>query len=257
MAGLFERHDRGRFDLFAFSFGPDRNDGMRKRVVAAFDQFVDVRNRSDKDVALLSRNMGMDIAVDLKGFTRDNRTGIFALRAAPLQVNYLGYPGTMGAGFIDYLIADRTLIPDASRRHYSEKIAYLPYSYQANDGARAIADKTFSREELGLPRTGFVFCSFNNSYKISPGVFDGWMRMLRQVDGSVLWLLEDNPAAASNLRREAGARGVSARAADIRASACRWQNTWRGIALPICSSIRCPTMPTRRRAMRCGPVCRC
>ncbi len=208
MADLFERHDRSRFEVSAFSFGPDKSDEMRQRVSAAMDQFLDVRARSDKDVALQSRQMGVDIAVDLKGFTRDNRAGIFAMRAAPLQVGYIGYPGTMGAEYIDYLIGDHTLVPESSRQHYSEKIAYLPHSYQANDGRRAIADKSFSREELGLPRTGFVFCCFNNSYKIAPGTFDGWMRILRQVDGSVLWLLEDNPAAADNLRKEAGARGV-------------------------------------------------
>ena len=210
MAGLFERHDRNRFDLVAFSYGPDQNDDMRKRVSAAFDQFVDVRTKSDQEVALLSRNMGIDIAVDLKGFTQDQRVGIFSYRAAPIQVNYLGYPGTMGAEYIDYLIADRTLIPGASQQHYSEKIVYLPNSYQVNDRKRQIADKRFSREELGLPQAGFVFCCFNNSYKITPGTFDGWMRILKQVDGSVLWLLEDHPAAAGNLRKEAEARGVSA-----------------------------------------------
>jgi predicted O-linked N-acetylglucosamine transferase (SPINDLY family) len=153
--------------------------------------------------------MEIDIAVDLNGFTEHSRTGIFALRAAPLQVNYIGYPGTMGAEYVDYLIADSTLIPNTSQQHYSEKIAYLPNCYQVNDGKRPIADKTFSREELGLPRTGFVFCCFNNNYKISSSTFDGWMRILRRVDGSVLWLFEDNPTAACNLRKEANARGVS------------------------------------------------
>jgi predicted O-linked N-acetylglucosamine transferase (SPINDLY family) len=210
MAGLFEEHDREKFELVAFSFGPDRNDEMRKRISAAFDRFIDVQNKSDKDIALLSRNMEVDIAVDLKGFTQDQRVGIFSYRPAPIQVNYLGYPGTMGAKYFDYLIADSTLIPNTSQRHYSEKIAYLPNSYQVNDRKRQIADKHFSREELGLPQTGFVFCCFNNNYKLMPRTFDGWMRILKQVDGSVLWLLEDNPTAARNLRKEAGARGVSA-----------------------------------------------
>ena len=183
---------------------------MRKRVSAAFDQFIDVRNKSDKDIALLSRNLGIDVAVDLKGFTQDQRPGIFSYRAAPLQVNYLGYPGTMGAKYIDYLIADETLIPEASRQHYSEKIIHLPNSYQVNDRKRAIADKMFSREELGLPSTGFVFCCFNNSYKITPAIFDGWMRILKQVEGSVLWLLEVNSTAVRNLRHEAEARGINA-----------------------------------------------
>jgi len=210
MAGLIEEHDREKFELVAFSFGPDRIDEMRKRISAAFDRFIDVRNKSDKDIALLSRNMEVDIAVDLKGFTQDQRVGIFSYRPAPIQVNYLGYPGTMGAKYFDYLIADSTLIPNASQRHYSEKIAYLPNSYQVNDRKRQIADKQFSREELGLPQTGFVFCCFNNNYKLMPSTFDGWMRILKQVDGSVLWLLEDNPTAARNLRKEADARGVSA-----------------------------------------------
>ena len=210
IAELFERHDRRKFELVAFSFSPDTTDDMHRRVCAAFDQFVDIRNEADRDVALLSRNMEIDIAVDLKGYTRDARVGIFACRAAPLQASYLGYPGTTGADYFDYLIADNTLIPDSNRQHYSEKIAYLPHSYQVNDRGRTIATKTFSREELGLPRTDFVFCCFNNSYKITPASFDGWMRLLKQVDGSVLWLLRDNPTAVRNLRREAAARDVNA-----------------------------------------------
>jgi predicted O-linked N-acetylglucosamine transferase (SPINDLY family) len=210
MAGLFERHDRGKFELVAFSFGPDREDEMRRRVSAAFDQFIDVRDKADKDVALLSRNMAVDIAVDLKGFTQGHRAGIFSYGAAPIQVNYLGYPGTMGAKYIDYLIADRTLIPEDFRQHCSERIVYLPDSYQVNDRQRAIADRVFLRDELGLPQQGFVFCCFNNNFKITPATFDGWMRILKQVDGSVLWLLEDNPTASRHLRKEAEARGVSA-----------------------------------------------
>ena len=207
---LFELHDKARFEFFAFSFGPDHNDQMRQRISAAFEHFVDVRRVSDRDVALQSRKLEIDIAVDLNGFTQNSRPGIFALRAAPLQVNYLGYPGTMGAEYIDYLIADGTLIPAARQQDYSEKIAYLPDSYQVNDRKRAIADQAFSREDWGLPRAGFVFCCFNNNYKITPGTFDGWMRILQQVDDSVLWLLEDNTTAARNLRKEASARGVRA-----------------------------------------------
>jgi len=210
MAGLFERHDRNKFELAAFSFGEDRQDGMRKRLSVAFDRFLDVRSKSDKEIALLSRNMEIDIAVDLKGFTQHHRAGIFSFRAAPIQVNYIGYPGTMGAQYIDYIVADDTLIPEESRQYYSEKVAYLPNSYQANDRARQIADGRVSREELGLPGTGVVFCCFNNNYKIVPGTFDGWMRILKQVEGSVLWLLADNPTATNNLRKEAEARGVSA-----------------------------------------------
>ena len=211
MAELFERHDRARFEWIAFSFGPERDDPMRRRVVAAFDRFVDVRGRSDRDVALLSRELAVDIAVDLKGLTQDSRPGIFADRAAPVQVNYLGYPGTMALDAIDYLIADETVIPAESRQHFAEKIVWLPDSYQVNDGQRVVSPREFTREELGLPPEGFVFCCFNNNYKITPATFDGWMRILRRVEGSALWLLEDNPGAADNLRREAEARGIDAR----------------------------------------------
>jgi predicted O-linked N-acetylglucosamine transferase (SPINDLY family) len=209
MAELFEQHDKSRFELTAFSFGPDKQDAMRGRVSAAFEKFIDVRSVSDVDVAMQARSLGLDIALDLKGFCQDSRTGIFALRAAPVQVNYLGYPGTMGAEYIDYLIADATLIPEEHQRHYSEKIVYLPHCYQANDTKRPISDKAVTRQGMGLPQAGFVFCCFNNNFKIVPGVFDCWMRILKQVEGSVLWLLEDNAKAADNLRREAEARGVN------------------------------------------------
>jgi predicted O-linked N-acetylglucosamine transferase (SPINDLY family) len=208
-AELFETHDRDRFELTAFSFGPDTNDAMRKRLMAAFDRFIDVRSMSDKDVATLARTLEIDIAVDLGGFTKDSRTSIFAMRAAPLQVSYIGYLGTMGAEYIDYLIADNTIIPEEYQKHYSERIVFLP-SYQANDSKRRIADKAFTREELGLPQTGFVFCCFNNNYKITPGTFDGWMRILKQVDGSVLFLYAENERAAINLKKEAALRGVDA-----------------------------------------------
>ncbi|ABL65857.1 O-linked N-acetylglucosamine transferase family protein [Chlorobium phaeobacteroides] len=208
-AELFEMHDRGRFELYAFSCGSDTGDEMRRRLEVAFDRFLDVRNHSDKDIALMSRDLEIDIAVDLGGFTMGSRTGIFALRAAPVQVSYIGYLGTMGAGYIDYLIADEVLIPEGSRKHYTEKIAYLS-SYQVNDTKRRIADRVFTRAECGLPESGFVFCCFNNNYKITPATFDGWMRILGQVPGSVLWLFEENAKAAENLRREAASRGVDA-----------------------------------------------
>jgi predicted O-linked N-acetylglucosamine transferase (SPINDLY family) len=159
---------------------------------------------------LLARSLEIDIAVDLMAFTDKCRPQIFALRAAPVQVNFLGYPGTMGAPYMDYLVADQTLIPEGSRSHYSEKIIYLPHSYQVNDAKRAVADVSFSREDLGLPPAEFVFCCFNNSYKITPGTFDSWMQILRRVEGSVLWLLEDNASVANNLRREAVRRNVQA-----------------------------------------------
>ncbi len=208
MAGLFEQHDRSKFELFGFSFGPGRNDTMRRRVSAAFDRFIDVRDRTDEGVVNLSRQLGIDIAIDLKGFTQGHRAGIFARRAAPIQVSYLGYPGTTGSSYMDYLIADRATIPVDRQGGYSEKIAYVPYSYQVNDRSRVIGQERLTRQAVGLPETGTVYCCFNNNYKIVPGMFDRWMRVLEQVDGSVLWLLEDNQTAASNLRKEAGDRGV-------------------------------------------------
>jgi predicted O-linked N-acetylglucosamine transferase (SPINDLY family) len=208
MAGLFERHDRERFEITAISFGPEDGSAMRARLRRAFDRFVDVRSMSDAAVAQLLRDSEIDIAVDLKGFTIDSRLEIFAHRPTPIQVNYLGYPGTVGSPYIDYIVADQEVIPPADQGHYAEQVAYLPDCYQVNDSARAIAARTPGRAEVGLPPAGFVFCCFNNNYKITPLVFDIWMRLLRQVPGSVLWLFEANEVAAGNLRREAERRGV-------------------------------------------------
>ncbi len=208
MAELFERHDRSRFQVIAFSYGPDIKDKMRQRLGAAFDKFIDVRDKSDIEVAILARELEIDIAVDLKGFTADGRTSIFAFSAAPIQVSYLGYPGTLAASFIDYLIADSILIPESQKGFYTEKIAYLPNSYQVNS-KRLISTKTFTRADVGLPEDVFVFCCFNNNYKITPDIFDRWMRILKQVEGAVLWLLEDNASVVTNLRQEAAARGIN------------------------------------------------
>jgi predicted O-linked N-acetylglucosamine transferase (SPINDLY family) len=209
MAELLERHDRSRFEILGFSFGMNTADEMGRRVSTAMDRFLDVRLLPDREVAQLSRELEVDIAVDLKGFTHESRTGIFAARAAGIQVSYLGYPGTMGADYIDYLIADPTLIPEASRQYYSEKIVYLPDSYQVNDSQRLISAKPRARADEGLPDGAFVYCCFNNAYKISPAVFDVWMRVLGRVEGSVLWLLEENPWVAGNLRKEAARRGIA------------------------------------------------
>jgi predicted O-linked N-acetylglucosamine transferase (SPINDLY family) len=213
MAGVFECHDKTQFEWVVFSFGPDIQDDMRLRVTQAFDQFIDVRMKTDKEIAELSRSMGIDIAVDLKGYTQDQRAGIFAYRAAPIQVNYLGYPGTMGAPFMDYVIADTTVIPQDRQAHFTEKVVYLPHSYFCNsyisNQARQLAPaKEYTRAQLGLPESGFVFCCFNNNYKITPTTFDSWVRILQQVPGSVLWLFEDNATAALNLRKEAVSRGL-------------------------------------------------
>lgn len=209
-AELFERHDRSRFEVYAFSFGPNDGSAMRQRLAAAFEAFIDVRALSDSEIVDRSRKAGIDIAIDLSGYTDGGRSGVFAARAAPVQAAYIGYLGTLGAPFMDYLIADDILIPQADRQHYAEKIAYLPF-YQANDTRRPIADKTFTREALGLPAQGFVFCCFSQNYKITPPTFDGWMRILRRVEGSVLLLYADNLEAAANLKAEARRRGVDDR----------------------------------------------
>ena len=208
IAELFERHDRSRFEILGFAFGPDIVDEMTQRISTAMDSFIDVRSMRDPEVAELSRKLEVDIAVDVNGFTTNSRPGIFAQRAAPIQVNYLAYPGTMGAQYMDYLIADHTLIPQAAQCHYSEKIVYMPDSYQVNDSRRAISPIPCARFQEGLPETAFVFCCFNNIYKISPDSFDSWMRILGRVLGSVLWLLEDNPSAVENLRKRAALRGI-------------------------------------------------
>lgn len=208
MAELFERHDRNRFEIYGFSFGPDKRDDMRQRVTAAFDNFYEVGNLGDRDIAELSRKLGIDIAVDLKGHTNNARLGIFAARCAPVQVNYLGYPGTMGARFIDYIIADKTIIPEELQHYYTEKVVCLPHSYQVNDSQRRISEKIFTRRDFGLPESAFVYCCFNNCYKILPETFDIWMRLLQAIDRSVLWLLEDNPWAVANLREAAASRGI-------------------------------------------------
>jgi predicted O-linked N-acetylglucosamine transferase (SPINDLY family) len=206
--GIFENHDRRRFETTAVSFGPQTDDAMQRRAKAAFERFFDVRRQSDGGVAKLLNDLEIDIAVDLNGFTQENRTGILAHRPAPIQVNYLGYPGTMGAPYIDYIVADEFLIPGNHRASYSERVVYMPDCYQSNDSTRRIAERVPTRSEAGLPETGFVFCCFNNHYKITPKVFDVWMRLLGRVDGSVLWLLEVSDEARRAIRRETEARGI-------------------------------------------------
>jgi predicted O-linked N-acetylglucosamine transferase (SPINDLY family) len=209
IAELFEIHDRSQFEIYAFSL-LNTADDIGARLKLAFDHFIEVEDKSDIEIAQLSRGLNIDIAVDLTGITNSSRTGIFSYRAAPIQVNYLGYPGTMGTDYIDYIIADTTLIPLDSQAYYSEKVVYLPNSYQVNDRRRLISDRQFTKQELGLPENGFVFCCFNNNYKILPATFDGWMRILLAVEGSVLWLLQDNSWVVDNLKKEAQKRGIDA-----------------------------------------------
>ena len=209
MAGVFEHHDRERFETIGVSFGPDDASALRARLVAGFERFIDVRGISDFEIAARLREMEVDIAIDLMGLTADSRSGIFAFRPAPVQVNYLGYPGTLAVAFMDYILADRTVIPEDEQRHYAERAVYLPDTYMASDDRRAIAARAPSRAQAGLPEDGVVFCSFNANYKFSPEMFAIWMRILRAVEGSVLWLPDMNAAARRNLAREAEGHGVA------------------------------------------------
>ena len=206
---LIELHDRSRFEIIAFSFGPEDNSRERQRLVDAFDKFVDVQSYDDKTIINLARDMEIDIAIDLMGFTKNARTEIFVNRVAPVQINYLGYAGTMGAKFMDYIIVDKTLVPLEHQDMYTEKLAYMPHSFMVNDSSKQISDRNFKRAEFDLPEDGFVFCCFNNSYKITPDVFTIWMRILSQVPGSVMWLSGMSQIAMRNLQSAAKKRGVS------------------------------------------------
>ncbi|MES2048074.1 MAG: tetratricopeptide repeat protein, partial [Pseudomonadota bacterium] len=207
MAKIFELHDKERFHVTAYSYGPDDQSEMRLRLEDAFDEFVDIREESQVETAKRIYADGIDILVDLKGYTGDTRSGILALRAAPIQVNFLGYPGTMGADFVDYLIADRFIIPPESGQHYTEKLVYLPDCYQPNDRTRP-KPQAPTRLSQQLPESGVVFCCFNQTYKITPQVFDVWCRLLIAVPDGILWLLSNTAETEANLRREASKRGV-------------------------------------------------
>ncbi len=208
MSELFERHDRARFEIIGVSYGPDDGSAERSRLVKAFDRFLDVSLHGDRDVASLIDEHQVDIAVDLAGHTETSRPAILAHRPAPIQVSYMGYCGTIGADFIDYILADEIVLPFDQQPYYTENIVHLPDCYWVTDSQREIAEAAPSRRDAGLPDEGFVFCCFNNSYKITSEFFDVWMRLLAERPGSVLWLLRDNAAAERNLRRQAQARGV-------------------------------------------------
>jgi protein O-GlcNAc transferase len=209
MAELFERHNRDRFEIYAYSYGYDDHSDVRQRLINAFDHFVEFRSTPLKESAQRIFEDDIDILIDLKGYTGGVRTEILVDRPAPIQVNYVGYPGTMGADFIDYIIGDPFVTPMEHQANYSEKIVQLPGSYQPNDTKRPISDKPFTRAQFGLPEQGFVFCSFNGAYKISPTFFAVWMRLLNATPGSVLWMLATNSIVEANLRREAAAHGVA------------------------------------------------
>lgn len=204
---VIERHDRGRFEIVAYDHSPSTDSPYRKRLEQAFDRIVRIESLSDQDAAQRMAEDGIDLAVDLKGWTLNTRSQILAHRPAPLQVQWLGYPGTLGAAWIDYLIADPWLIRPGEEGGYSESVVRLPDTYQSNDSRKEIGS-TPTRGEAGLPEQGFVFCCFNQTYKIVPAVFEAWMRLLDDVPGSVLWLLEDNAAVPEALRRQAAARGI-------------------------------------------------
>jgi len=208
MAGIFEHHDRSRFETIAISLGIDDQSRLRARIQASFDHFIDASTMLPEQIARRMREMEIDIAVDLGGFTSDTKTALFAHRPAPVQVNYLGYPGSMGTPYHDYIIADRHVIPPDRQGDYSEKVVYLPDSYLPIDNSIRITPETPSRQACGLPEGAFVFCSFSHDYKISPPVFAVWMDLLLQVPASVLWLATRNEAARRNLRLQAQARGV-------------------------------------------------
>jgi protein O-GlcNAc transferase len=207
-AELYERHDRSRFEIIGVSFGDDDRSETRARLIAAFDQFIDVRTKSDEEVARLLNELRIDIAVDLMGHTGDSRPGILAFRPMPIQVSYLGFPATTGADFIDYIVADAIVLPVEQQPYYTEKVVYLPDCYMVNDTKRTIAERTPTRQEMGLPEHTFLFCCFNNNWKITPAIFDIWMRLLQQIEDSALWLSQPTEGAEINLRKEAAARGV-------------------------------------------------
>ena len=208
IARVLEQHNRDQFEIFGYSLHGDKKNEMRQRLEKSFDSFADVQSMGDKDIALQARQDEIDIAVDLNGYTQYARSGIFAYRAAPIQINYLGYPGTMGSNFMDYIVADRFLIPGENQKYFNEKPLYLPNTYMPTDYSRELSQKPMNRSKLGLPDDAFVFCCFNNNYKISPTEFDIWMRLLTKVENSVLWLRQSNQFSHINIKNEAQKRKV-------------------------------------------------
>lgn len=209
IAELIEVHSRDSFEYIAFSYGPESKTGIGSRIRNAFDTFIDISHCGDLAAVNLIRDNNIDILVDLAGYTHNARTGILSHKPAPVQVNFLGYPGTMGAPYIDYIIADRVLIPEHSQQFYTENIVYLPGSYQPNDTKKVVSTRVYTRAEEGLPDDAFVYCCFNNNYKITPEVFSSWTRILNAVPNSVLWLLEDNNISKTNLINYAVASGIN------------------------------------------------
>lgn len=208
MAGVFEKHDKNRFEVIAISLTKDDGSRLRKRILETFDRFIDAHLMGSYQIAQTIKDMEIDIAVDLSGYTSDSRPDIFSYRPAPVQVNYLGYPGTTGTDYMDYILADRYVIPESHQQFYTEKVVYLPDSYLPNDNSLEISEQTPTRSVCGLPESGIVFCSFSHDYKISPPIFDVWMRLVHQVPGSILWLMSRNDISQQNLRLAAEERGI-------------------------------------------------
>jgi protein O-GlcNAc transferase len=209
-AGLYELHDKSDFEIIAIDTGYDDGSPMRKRLEVAFSKWIQVSDDGDRAAAEKIRAEEIDILVNLNGYFGDARMSICAHRPAPIQVNYLGFPATLGANYVDYIIADRMVIPEAERDYYTEKVVYLPHTYQVNDSKRRVTKNNMKRAEHGLPDQAFVFCNFNQSYKLTPEIFFVWVKLLRQVEGSVLWLLESNKWQSENLKREIEYQGIAA-----------------------------------------------
>ena len=209
IAKMLSLHDKSKFKVFCYSFGFEKKDELHKWIESKVDVYRDIRKLNNEDVAKLAKNDGINIAIDLQGYTSKHRVGIFSYRAAPIQINFLGYPGTMGSNYFDYIIADENLIPETSREFYSEKPIYMPYQYQVQNDELKVSEIIPSKKELGLPEKSFIFCGINNTYKISPAIFDVWMKILHKVENSVLWLLDNNEVSKNNLLREARARNIN------------------------------------------------
>ena len=206
---MFKLHDRKKFKIYCYAFGFKEKDELHLSIQQDVDVYRDIRNINDHDATLLAREDEIDIAIDLQGYTNKQRSQIFVNRTAPIQINYLGYPGTMGADFIDYIIVDKNLVPEENQKFYSEKLIYMPHHYQVQNDELKAAETKPSKEELGLPKDSFVFCAINNTYKILPEVFDVWMKLLNSVERSVLWLLETNDTSKDNLLKEAKAKNIA------------------------------------------------
>ncbi len=209
LAGVFEKHNKNEFEIIGFSLSSSRSDKMRERLDKSFDKFIDVSSKSDDEICELSKSLKIDIAIDLMGFTKFNRFGIFLKKCAPIQINYLGYPGTSGSTSMDYIIGDKNIITKESEKNFTEKIIYLPDTYQANDSKRKISVKKFLRKDFNLPEDKFVFCCFNKKYKLDPKIFNLWTNILKKVPNSVLWLLDENNKSSKNIVNEAKFRDLN------------------------------------------------